>query len=102
MSQDHAPCKMTCDEWLAELQEAHPAVGSLYSDLLRRPTLSSAARDLARAYAAITSSLEKGGALYLCGNGGSFSDALHISGELLKSFVRSRPLPRELEISGIV
>lgn len=30
--------------------------------------------------------------LFLCGNGGSFADALHISGELLKSFKRRRSL----------
>ncbi|MBN1248829.1 MAG: SIS domain-containing protein, partial [Anaerolineae bacterium] len=33
-----------------------------------------------------------GGTLYLCGNGGSMADALHISGELLKSYAHPRPL----------
>ncbi len=54
------------------------------------------APDLARAYQTIASSLERSGTLYLCGNGGSFSDALHISGELLKSFALPRPLPEPL------
>jgi len=54
------------------------------------------APDLARAYQTIASSLERGGTLYLCGNGGSFSDALHISGELLKSFALPRPLSEPL------
>jgi len=35
-----------------------------------------------------------GGTLFLCGNGGSFSDALHIAGELNKSFKLPRPLPQ--------
>ena len=30
--------------------------------------------------------------LFLCGNGGSFADAMHISGELLKSFKKKRTL----------
>jgi len=37
-----------------------------------------------------------GGTLFLCGNGGSMADALHISGELAKSYVRRRPLPERL------
>jgi D-sedoheptulose 7-phosphate isomerase len=40
--------------------------------------------------------LETGGTIFLCGNGGSFADALHISGELLKSYERPRPLPEHL------
>lgn len=32
--------------------------------------------------------------LYVCGNGGSAADALHIVGELVKSFVLKRPLCR--------
>jgi D-sedoheptulose 7-phosphate isomerase len=31
--------------------------------------------------------------LFLCGNGGSYADCLHIGGELLKTFERRRPLP---------
>ena len=37
-----------------------------------------------------------GGTLYLCGNGGGMADALHISGELLKSYAHPRPLPEGL------
>ena len=84
---------LTAAEWLEHLQKGYPAVAGLYADLLQHPALGSIAAEVARAYMAITSALEKGGTLYLCGNGGSFSDALHISGELLKSFARPRPLP---------
>lgn len=35
---------------------------------------------------------QRGGILYLCGNGGSFADAIHIKGELTKSFASPRPL----------
>ena len=82
--------------WLARLQETHPAVATTYADVLAHPGLAPIAREMAEAYSAISRSMEIGGTLYLCGNGGSFSDALHISGELLKSFVRPRPLPAAL------
>ena len=45
---------------------------------------------------AIADSLERGGCLYLCGNGGSFADALHISGEMLKAYTLPRPLDPDL------
>ncbi|MCD6520430.1 MAG: SIS domain-containing protein [Anaerolineae bacterium] len=73
-----------------------PAVAEPWGRIAGHPLLHGVAADLARAYQAIAASLEQGGTLYLCGNGGSFSDALHISGELLKSFRRPRPLPAEL------
>lgn len=84
------------DDWLKNLQEARPSVGGLLSGLQHHPQLAVVVPELARAYAAIVASLEQGGTLFLCGNGGSFSDALHISGELLKAFVLPRPLPEEL------
>ena len=37
-----------------------------------------------------------GGTLFTCGNGGSNADAMHIVGELCKSFERKRPLPAEV------
>lgn len=49
------------------------------------PALEEAFVTISRAYAA-------GGTLFLCGNGGSHADALHIAGELNKSFQIPRPL----------
>ena len=94
MTQDLAPDR-SAEELSAQLQ-AHPAVARRYEALLRHPRLGALAPSLGRAYLAIASSLERGGTLYLAGNGGSLSDALHISGELLKSFARPRPLPEAL------
>jgi len=51
--------------------------------------LSTVYQELSRCFAA-------GGTLFLCGNGGSMADVLHISGELLKSYARRRPLPERL------
>ena len=54
---------------------------------------------------AVSSLLEcykAGGKLLVCGNGGSAADSEHIVGELMKSFVKERPLSREMQdrISG--
>ena len=37
-----------------------------------------------------------GGKLLVCGNGGSSADSAHIVGELVKGFLKKRPLPAEL------
>jgi phosphoheptose isomerase len=60
--------------------------------LNRKPELSAAIPALCRAYFAIAESFERGGTLFLCGNGGSMADAQHIAGELQKSFLLKRPL----------
>lgn len=65
--------------------------------LARRPEFAACAGDLLAAGRAIAQTLERGGCLYLCGNGGSLSDALHISGELLKSYLLPRPLDATLQ-----
>ncbi|MHB1356629.1 MAG: D-sedoheptulose-7-phosphate isomerase [Anaerolineae bacterium] len=90
----HSPSSTTSvGEWQAYLDAESPRVGELYCAFLGRASLLPAAPALADAYRMIAGSLASGGTLYLCGNGGSFSDALHISGEMLKSFARPRPLP---------
>jgi D-sedoheptulose 7-phosphate isomerase len=62
----------------------------------RHPELDQVAPDLSRAYRVLARCFRTGGVLFLCGNGGSMADALHISGELLKSYARPRPLPKRL------
>jgi D-sedoheptulose 7-phosphate isomerase len=58
----------------------------------RQPGLEPLRGDLLQAYRILARALAQDGTIFLCGNGGSFADALHISGELLKSFERPRPL----------
>ncbi len=60
--------------------------------LTRHPALACCAADLLAAHQAMIALWENDGCLYICGNGGSMSDALHISGELLKSYLLPRPL----------
>jgi D-sedoheptulose 7-phosphate isomerase len=61
------------------------------------PGLASCTDSLSLAIQAVVNVLEKDGCLYICGNGGSMSDALHISGELLKSYILPRPLDADTE-----
>jgi len=90
------PSEPSAHEWLEQLRGGRPAVADLLGFVVGHPVLGVVAGPLARAYAAIANALETGGTLYLCGNGGSLSDALHISGELLKSFKAPRPLAEDL------
>ena len=47
------------------------------------------------AFDTLCSCYRNGGKTLVCGNGGSAADAEHIVGELMKSFMRRRPLNRE-------
>ena len=62
-------------------------------DLIRRyPNLASCESDIAKAKDMLISCFESGGKLLLAGNGGSSADCDHIVGELMKGFVKKRPL----------
>ena len=63
----------------------------------RYPTLQPLERDILSAFETMKSAYEKGGRLYVCGNGGSSSDSEHIVGELMKCFKKKRPLPVEMQ-----
>jgi len=56
----------------------------------RYPSLSVCRRDIEAAADAMTGSFAAGGKLLVAGNGGSCADSDHITGELLKSFVKKR------------
>ena len=71
----------------------HPALGAL---LERQPRLAPVIPAVQQAYQELLRCFQTGGTLFLAGNGGSMADALHISGELLKSYARPRPLPERL------
>ena len=43
----------------------------------------------------LINAFEKGNKLLICGNGGSCADASHIAGELMKGFLKKRPLSDE-------
>lgn len=64
--------------------------------LARRPDLDGCVENLLRLHEALVRMYDAGGKLLLCGNGGSNADAMHIAGELCKSFERKRPVPAEI------
>jgi D-sedoheptulose 7-phosphate isomerase len=66
--------------------------------LERRPDLAPCYEVLLHLHAALIRCYNGGGKLLVCGNGGSHADAMHIVGELCKSFERKRPVPAELVI----
>ena len=59
----------------------------------RYPSLKPAKDDISAAFYIIVNSYTNGGKLLIAGNGGSASDAEHIAGELMKTFVKKRELP---------
>jgi len=60
--------------------------------IIRYPALSVCESDINAAYFALENCFLSDNRLYVCGNGGSAADALHIVGELAKSFMLSRAL----------
>jgi len=61
----------------------------------RYPALDICKGEIKSACEAIIECYRRGGKLLLCGNGGSASDCEHIVGELMKGFLRCRPLSGE-------
>lgn len=68
-------------------------VGLLVSEY---PQLHQCAQDVEIAIDAIVDCYKNGGKLLLCGNGGSAADSAHIVGELMKGFMKRRPVPQKL------
>lgn len=68
----------------------------MLNDLLKRyPVLCECADDVENAKNAIIECYKNKGKLLLCGNGGSCADCDHITGELMKGFLKKRPLSAE-------
>jgi len=70
----------------------------------RYPTLQACERELRAAFDLLAAAYRNGNKLLVCGNGGSAADSEHIVGELMKGFLKRRPLPPEqiakLEAAG--
>jgi D-sedoheptulose 7-phosphate isomerase len=65
----------------------------------RRPNLEGCTPALLTLHAELVRCYDCGGKLLTCGNGGSNADAMHIVGELCKSFERKRPLDSSIRQS---
>jgi phosphoheptose isomerase len=70
----------------------------------RYPLLSACKDQLRAAFDLLAAAYRNGNKLLVCGNGGSAADSEHIVGELMKGFLKRRPLPAEdiakLEAAG--
>ncbi len=65
----------------------------LFHELFQRyPCLEECKNDIYNAFTAMAQSLKNGGKILCCGNGGSAADCDHFAGELLKGFLKKRPL----------
>ena len=74
----------------------------MLNELIKRyPVLSEIKEDIAKATEEIITCYENGGKVLLCGNGGSCADCDHIAGELMKGFLKKRPLstPKKEELT---
>ena len=68
----------------------------MINELIKRyPALAECKIDIENAVDKIAKTYETGGKLLLCGNGGSCADCEHISGELMKGFLKKRPLSED-------
>jgi D-sedoheptulose 7-phosphate isomerase len=77
-------------------------VRSVFDRLFQRyPELGICREELPAAYQALAQTFEAGGTLFLCGNGGSFADCVHIKGELAKSFVAKRPITDKVVLAKL-
>ncbi|MEN3369750.1 MAG: D-sedoheptulose 7-phosphate isomerase [Verrucomicrobiota bacterium] len=65
-----------------------------FSLLLRRyPTLRACESELTAAFDLLVAAYRSGNKLLLCGNGGSAADSEHMVAELMKGFLKRRPIP---------
>lgn len=72
-----------------------------YIDALvdRRKNLETIKYDIEKAYEALRDCYRLGNKVLICGNGGSAADSSHITGELMKSFKKKRPIDEKIEHS---
>lgn len=68
-------------------------MNKIFNELLERyPCLECCSEEILSAFNIIENGFIKGGKLLCCGNGGSAADCDHLVGELMKGFLKKRPL----------
>lgn len=73
-------------------------IEEIFNNLIERyPVLESSEDDIYQAYKVLEECYLNGNKLLVAGNGGSAADAEHIVGELMKSFIKRRPLKEDLK-----
>ncbi len=87
------PAKKLAVDPFQRVADAYPPAAPVLRQMMEQyPELGGCVDDLVKAFEALMRSFRTGGTLFICGNGGSMSDALHIAGELDKSFRHPRGL----------
>ncbi|MDA8193380.1 MAG: SIS domain-containing protein [Thermaerobacter sp.] len=66
----------------------------------RFPALASSQDRVGQAFNLLCDTFSSGNRLYVCGNGGSAADSEHIAGDLVKAFLKPRPL-RDFEVGRL-
>ena len=69
--------------------------------LTRYPALKSCAGEIGKTAEILISGFKAGNKLMLCGNGGSCADCEHITGELMKGFLKKPKFPPKLSYTFI-
>ena len=64
--------------------------------ITKYPELQACLPQVEEAYRLIKTCYEHDGTLLLCGNGGSAADCEHVVGELMKGYLRKRPVPADV------
>ncbi len=68
----------------------------IFNELFERyPCLEECREDVKKAYELFVGCYDNGGKILCCGNGGSAADCDHFVGELMKGFLKKRPLSAE-------
>lgn len=68
-------------------------MSEILNELFKRyPCLDACRKDIVKAYALFVGCYDNGGKILCCGNGGSAADCDHFVGELMKGFLKKRPL----------
>ncbi|MBN1256938.1 MAG: SIS domain-containing protein [Planctomycetes bacterium] len=81
--------------YAARLLVDNTPVCDIYAELVATHPFQPILEDIIRTHGILIDCFESGHKLLLCGNGGSFADALHISSELVKCFMHDRQLDEE-------
>ena len=80
-----------------KMQKGHPEITELIDVFVtRNPKLEPLTSEILIVFQELVNCFDQGNTLFTCGNGGSYSDSLHIAGELMKSFSRKRTLDAEM------
>jgi len=67
---------------------------------LRTTALGVCEGEINKAFELLKQTVASGGTVYVCGNGGSAADCQHIVGEMMKGFLKKRPVAFAPEVAG--